>query len=384
VPAAGPLPEANMGAPDTLLAKLKRRIASAGAITLEHYMEACLGDPEFGYYATRDPFGAQGDFITAPEISQIFGELIGLWCVSVWRNMGAPSPLRLVELGPGRGALMADALRAAKLVPDFLQATDIHLVETSPILRAAQAKHLQATPMQPVWHDRLGDVPEGAAIVIANEFLDALPVRQFERRDGAWFERCVGVSDAGELTLRTAPTPLETLDILPESVRIVVKDGDIAEIRPGVEGLVQDLARRANHHPLAALVIDYGHRKSAPGETLQAVRAHEYSDPLATPGEADLTAHVDFAELGDTAAKNNLRVHGPIPQADYLNALGLRERRERLMEKASEKDRELIASGAKRLADREQMGEHFKGMALTSEGLTPAPFADIPVSGNNT
>lgn len=365
-----------MGGPDTLLCKLKRRIAGAGAITLAHYMEACLSDAEFGYYATRDPFGAEGDFITAPEISQIFGELIGLWCVSVWRDMGAPSPLRLVELGPGRGALMADALRAAKLVPEFIQAAKIHLVETSPVLRGVQAKNLQACAIQPVWHDRLGDVPGGAAIVIANEFLDALPVRQFERREGAWFERCVGVSDAGDLAFCTAPAPLETPDILPQGLRIGAKDGDIAEIRPGAEALVEDLARRAKHHPLAALVIDYGHAVSAPGETLQAVRAHEFSSPLATPGEADLTAHVDFAELGVTAAKNNLQVHGPIRQAKFLNALGLRERCARLMEKAPDKDKELIASGAKRLADAAQMGELFKVMALTSEGLTPPPFAE--------
>ncbi len=365
-----------MGGPDTLVCKLKRRIASAGAITLAHYMEACLGDPEFGYYATRDPFGVEGDFITAPEISQIFGELIGLWCVSVWRDMGAPSPLRLVELGPGRATLMADALRAVRLVPEFLQATHIHLVETSPVLRGTQSTNLRATPMRPLWHHRLGDVPGGAAIVIANEFLDALPVRQFERREGAWFERCVGVSDTGGFIFCTAPAPLETPDMLPASVRVGAKDGDIAEIRPGAEALVEDLAGRAKHHPLAALVIDYGHRVSAPGETLQAVKAHEFSDPLAMPGEADLTAHVDFAELGGTAVKNGLQVHGPIPQADFLNALGLRERCARLMEKAPEKDRELIASGAKRLADRAQMGEHFKVMALTSEGLTPPPFAE--------
>ncbi|MFQ5625970.1 MAG: class I SAM-dependent methyltransferase, partial [Methyloligellaceae bacterium] len=250
------------------MGKLKRRIASEGAITLAQYIEACLSDPDHGYYATRDPFGAEGDFTTAPEISQIFGELIGLWCVAVWQDMGQPSRLRLAELGPGRGTLMADALRAAALVPEFLKTAEIHLVETSPVLRGVQAKQLEACAMKPFWHDKLGDVPESAAILIANEFLDALPVRQFMRREGAWFERCVDVSDEGGLAFCLASEALETPDMLPQGVRVNVKDGDIAEIRPGADALVEDLAVRAENYPLAALFIDYGHRQSAPGETL--------------------------------------------------------------------------------------------------------------------
>jgi len=272
---------------------------------------------------------------------------------------------------------MADVLRAAALAPEFLTATDIHLVETSPVLRGVQAKQLEACAMKPLWHDRLGDVPEGAAIIIANEFLDALPVRQFVRREGAWFERCVGVSDEDGLVFCLASEPLETPDMLPQGVRIGAQDGDIAEIRPGADALVEDLALRVKNHPLAALFIDYGHRQSASGETLQAVKAHKFAGPLATPGEADLTAHVDFAQLGETARKIGLQVHGPISQADFLNALGLRERCERLMEEAADKDRELIASGALRLAGPMQMGELFKVIALTSEGLTLPPFGDI-------
>ncbi len=363
--------------PDALLTKLKRRIAREGPITLARYMEVCLGDPDHGYYATRDPLGAEGDFTTAPEISQIFGELIGLWCAVIWRNMGKPETLHLIELGPGRGTLMADALRAVKVVPDFLNAAHIHLVETSPVLRAAQARNLDAPGRKPHWHSRAGDVPGGAAIFIANEFLDALPVRQFVRREGAWYERCVALSQAGALAFRTASQALQTPDILPRDLHDSAADGDICELRPGADELVEVIAARAGIHPVAALFIDYGHASSAPGETLQAVRAHKFADPLATPGEADLTAHVDFGRLGDIAARNSLEVHGPIPQAEFLGALGLKERCARLMETAADDDRKLVASGALRLTDPAQMGGLFKVMALTSKGLTPPPFASF-------
>lgn len=370
--------------PNALLTKLKRRIASEGAITLAQYMEACLCDPGHGYYATRDPLGAKGDFTTAPEISQIFGELIGLWCVVVWRNMGRPDVLRLIELGPGRGTLMADALRAAKVAPEFLNAARLHLVETSPVLRQAQARNLEAPGGKPHWHAHAGEVPEGATIIIANEFLDALPVRQFVRREGAWFERCVGLSDEGGLAFCTASDPLRTPDILPQDVRAGAVDGDISEIRPGADELVKTIAARAQNHRLAALFIDYGHAKSAPGETLQAVKAHNFADPLAMPGNADLTTHVDFGRLGEIAGDNALQVHGPISQAEFLNALGLAERCERLMETGQGNDRELVASGALRLADPAQMGDLFKVMALTSRGLTPPPFANFPKSEAKT
>ena len=367
--------------PNALLIKLRRRIASEGPITLAQYMDACLCDPDHGYYTTRDPFGAGGDFTTAPEISQIFGELIGLWCVVVWRSMGKPEPLRLIELGPGRGTLMADALRAAKVAPEFLDAAHIYLVETSPVLREAQARNLEASGRKPHWHARAGDVPEGATILIANEFLDALPVRQFVRREGAWFERCVELCEERGLAFCTAPDALETPDLLPRGLRAGAVDGDICEIRPGADELVETLAARAQNHALAALFIDYGHARSAPGETLQAVRAHDFADPLALPGYADLTAHVDFGRLGEVAGKNALEVHGPVSQAEFLGALGLKERCERLMETAQDKDREQIASGALRVADPAQMGSLFKVMALTSGGLTPPAFAGFPRSG---
>ena len=191
--------------PDTLRTRLKRRIRADGPLTIAEYMEACLSDPEFGYYATGEPFGARGDFTTAPEISQIFGELIGLWSAVVWQQMGSPERIALVELGPGRGTLMADALRAAKAVPEFRHACEVHLVETSPVLRDVQARQLEPADVTVTWHDDLADVPARPTIVIANEFLDALPVRQFTKRDGRWLERCVGLSDAGALEFQTGP-----------------------------------------------------------------------------------------------------------------------------------------------------------------------------------
>ena len=362
------------GTPDTLLAGLKRRIETDGPITIADYMEACLGDPDFGYYATRDPLGAKGDFTTAPEISQIFGELIGLWCVLVWQEMGAPASVRLIELGPGRGTLMADALRAAKSVQSFYDACEVHLVETSPVLSEIQAKTIVGFDKSPQWHADLVDVSGGPAILIANEFLDALPVRQFMKQDGQWFERCVALSKEGKLQFQFRDNPLETEASLSEDLRAQARDGDMAEIRPASISIVEALAARARKAPVAALFIDYGHSESAPGETLQAVRRHDYVDPLEEPGMADLTAHVDFDQLGDAARSRELDVHGPLNQRDFLLELGLKERCERLMQDANDVTKETLATGARRLVDPAQMGKLFKVMALTSTTITPPPF----------
>lgn len=359
----------------TLVDKLKRRIAQEGPLTVAQYMEACLSDPEYGYYATRDPFGRAGDFITAPEISQIFGELIGLWGVVAWQEMGAPDTRKLIELGPGRGTLMADALRAALSVPPFAESLEVHLVETSPALRAVQKETLAGTGATPRWHERLNDVPEGPAIIIANEFLDALPVRQFVRMEGKWHERVVRIAESGNFELGPSIKPFEEAHLIPEDVRNNARDGDLAEIRPGVKEIVETLAARAGTAPTVALFIDYGHAQSAPGETLQAVKEHDYADPLEAPGTADLTAHVDFAELGRIAAESSLEVHGPMTQGAFLLSLGLKERCEKLLENARAEEREPIASGAQRLADPAQMGDLFKVVVLASKGLQLPPFA---------
>lgn len=379
-----PASRTNANETDTLLAKLKLRIALEGPLTIAQYMDACLSDPEHGYYATRDPFGSGGDFITAPEISQIFGELIGLWSAIVWQQMGSPASVRLIELGPGRGTLMADALRAAKRVPEFLQAAEIHLVETSPVLRQWQREQMVSSGKTPHWHESLDGMPEGAAILIANEFLDALPVRQFEQRDGNWFERYVGVSADGALEYCSASEPLENPEILPQELRDNAVIGDIAEIRPQADMLVDTIATWAQRAPTAALFIDYGHEASAAGDTLQAVKSHEFSNPLSQPGAADLTTHIDFGQLGAQAKANGLKVHGPLPQGKFLLALGLKERCNGLTADVDIATREEIASGANRLADPAQMGELFKVMAFTSKGLIPPPFTEPAVPEHET
>ncbi len=361
---------------DTLLARLKHRIRNDGPLTVADYMDVCLGDPDFGYYTTRDPLGARGDFTTAPEVSQIFGELIGLWAAVVWQQMGSPDQVGLVEVGPGRGTLMADALRAAKTVPDFRSACSVHLVETSPVLQSVQRDQLADCGLEPRWHQKVENVPAGPVILIANEFLDALPVRQYVMREGKWFERCVGLSEQDALEFQTGPEVSGSRTGVSETVRACANEGSIVECRPFARVFVQHLAERARQFPLTALIIDYGHEASAPGETLQAVHAHDFADVLERPGQADLTAHVDFGDLRETAERHGLHVHGPLRQRDFLLGLGLKERCEKLLASADAATREHIATGARRLVDPEQMGQLFKVIALSSSRVTPPPFPD--------
>lgn len=360
--------------PDTPLAKkLKTEISAHGPLSIARFMDACLADPTHGYYRTRDPLGAGGDFITAPEISQIFGELIGLWCVEVWRSMGAPAPLQLVELGPGRGTLMADAMRACSVVPDFKQTARLHLVETSPVLRKVQQDRL--AEYSPQWHETIADVTPGATLVIANEFLDALPIRQLVRRSGAWFERCVGTDKNGALVYCERDHPCADNDLVPKKMAKISSEGAIAEIRPDAAILIEQLGARAAAHPLVALFVDYGHERSAPGDTFQAVSGHGYADPLESPGECDLTAHVDFHQLAEIAATRGLRVHGPLAQRDFLLSLGLAQRCEQLMKNADDETARAVARGAERVVDAGAMGMLFKVLALGSESVpAPPPF----------
>ncbi len=360
--------------PDTpLVRKLGAKIAAGGPLSVAEFMDSCLADPDHGYYRTRDPLGARGDFITAPEISQIFGELIGLWCAEVWRAMDAPELLRLVELGPGRGTLMADAMRAAAIVPEFGRAARLHLVETGPVLRKAQKEQLAG--FAPRWHEAIGDVPPGATIVIANEFLDALPIRQFVYRGGGWRERCVNVDPLGVFVFCERDEPCADNRLIPTGTAKEAGEGAIAEIRPAVDVLVEEFAARAAAYPLVVLVIDYGHVRSGPGDTLQAVAGHGYANPLDSPGEHDLTAHVDFEQLAEAAAAGGLDVHGPLSQREFLLNLGLAQRCEQLMKGADKKMANEIESGAGRLVDQTQMGALFKVLALTGKTVpAPPPF----------
>jgi NADH dehydrogenase [ubiquinone] 1 alpha subcomplex assembly factor 7 len=332
---------------------------TGGPISIARYMDLALGHPTLGYYMTRDPLGRTGDFITAPEISQMFGELIGLRLAQAWREMGAPRRVILAEAGPGRGTLMADALRAARAAPGFGEAVELHLVEISPALRAVQAATLrQAAPR---WHARLADLPSDAPmLLVANEFLDALPIRQFERRGGQWHERLVGEQD-GALVFGLSPMP-------EAGIGREAPEGAILEISAAALAATAEIAARVARQGGAALLVDYGHAGSF-GDTLQAMRAHAFADPLEAPGEADLTAHVDFAAVAAAARRAGARVEGPFEQGPFMLSLGLAERSERLMAAAPAKARE-IAAQRDRLTEMTPtgMGRLFKVLVIGPPG----------------
>jgi len=349
--------------------RIAQRIAEKGPLSVADYMANALTDPEHGYYMGRDPLGVAGDFITAPEISQMFGELIGLWCAEAWQRLGAPAPVALVELGPGRGTLMADALRAARQVPAFARAVRVHLVEASPTLRARQAETLQNA--EPTWHETLVDVPELPLLLIANEFFDALPVRQVVKQADGWGERLVGLDAQGAALAFTASPADPALDsLVPEALR-AAPPGSLFEVSPAGQEAAREIGRRLQAQGGAALIIDYGHQESALGETLQAVRQHAPHDVLGDPGTADLTCHVDFAAMARAAREAGAAAHGPVTQGAFLERLGIAARAAHLMEKATPSQREDIRSARLRLTAPDRMGELFKVLALTPEGFEP-------------
>lgn len=355
---------------------LKEQIARHGSISLERYMDACLADADAGYYRARQPIGASGDFITAPEVSQIFGELLGLWAYAVWQSMGSPATVTLAELGPGRGTLMADALRALRRLPDFLACAKIVMLETSPVLRASQEDMLKDAPETISWCEQIELLPQGPLIVIANEFVDALPIQQFIWRRRNWHERRIKIGPNGGFVF--CDGPVIARQSLGETAGLQdLPEGAILEIRPAANALMAELAARGEGAPLAGLIIDYGHEATGCADTLQAMSRHAFADPLQTPGAVDLTAHVDFAALKEVAAANGLRVYGPKPQGALLLELGLEARRDRLCKDADENQCQDIISGARRLIDPSAMGLLFKALAITSKDLAPPPpFSD--------
>jgi NADH dehydrogenase [ubiquinone] 1 alpha subcomplex assembly factor 7 len=350
---------------------LARRIAADGPLTIAAYMAEALGHPAHGYYITRDPLGATGDFTTAPEISQMFGEMIGAWCAERWQAMGRPDPVLLVELGPGRGTLMADALRVLERVPGLATALRLHLVETSPALRARQRAALGARPAH--WHDRLDSVPDGPLLLVANEFFDALPIRQLVRTEAGWAERCVGLAPDGRglaFVHDGATAPL----LVPPALRDAPA-GSVVELCPAGAAVAAAIGARLAAAGGAALIIDYGYAGPACGDTLQAVRAHRHADILAEPGLADLTAHVDFAALARAAEGAGCRGHGPVGQGDFLKALGIGLRAEQLRRLATPAQARDIEAALARLTGDDQMGRLFKVLALTDAGASvPAGF----------
>ncbi|MRU14850.1 class I SAM-dependent methyltransferase [Roseovarius sp. A21] len=343
---------------------IEARIGAEGPMPLSEYMALCLMHPEHGYYATRDPLGAKGDFTTAPEISQMFGELIGLTLAQAWMDQGAPGRFTLAELGPGRGTLMADALRATKAVPGFHAAMSVHLVETSPALRAVQAEAL--TGMDVTWHESVEDVPDAPLYLIANEFFDALPVRQVERAEGdKWRERCVGLQD-GALTLGLSEaSPLPALAHRLEDTR----PGDVVEFSPPALAVAATLGAKVKSRGGVAVIVDYGDWRSL-GDTFQALRDHEPAPPFAHPGAADLTAHVDFEALALAAPCAHSRL---TPQGVFLERLGITQRAQALANGLKDEALRHHIAAHRRLTHPQEMGTLFKAMALYPEGAAPPP-----------
>jgi len=360
----------------TLLDEIKSLIAQRGPITVEQYMQTALCHPDLGYYMSRDPFGAAGDFTTSPEISQMFGELLGLWAAEVWTSMGSPGHVRLVELGPGRGTLMSDALRAIRIVPPFREALDVWLVETSPTLAMMQHELLLDCGVAVSWVQSLKDVPEGPTIVIGNEFLDALPVRQFVRVSGQWRERLIRLDEGGNLAFDVARNPERLIEAKG-------RDGEVLEVSPAGHRFMFELGSRLVKQNGAALLIDYGHSATGFGDTLQALRAHRYVDPLEAPGDSDLTAHVDFAAMARSGAATGAAVYGPVDQGDFLRAIGIDQRTRTLTERASAERALEIQQARSRLVGKAkgEMGALFKAMAVANRRLPPPPGFQSPPAG---
>ncbi|MEM8700827.1 MAG: class I SAM-dependent methyltransferase [Pseudomonadota bacterium] len=356
--------------------RIRTGIANEGPMPVAQYMATCLGDPQLGYYTTREPFGSKGDFVTAPEVSQMFGELVGAACVSAFECLGQPETFSLVELGPGRGTLMADLLRIAALRPDFLSAARLHLVETSPRLRQIQETTLAGAALKPVFHDALRTIPDGPLIVVANEFFDALPIHQFVRTHDGWHERVVGLDADGELAFGAGTARIPDGDI-PDAFRSAAP-GAILETQPGANAIAEELGERIARDGGAAVIFDYGYLKSATGDTLQALYGHAYDDVLAHPGQADLTAHVNFEALAGAARRGGAASHAVLTQGDFLLRSGLVERAGSLGAGKTYAQQEAIRDAVERLAAPGQMGDLFKVLALAStRGLFP-PFDSAP------
>ena len=347
----------------TPLAKvIAARIARTGPMSMAEYMAECLLNPEHGYYATRDPLGRAGDFITAPEISQMFGEVLGLALAQTWMDQGCPASFTLAELGPGRGTLMADILRATTSVPGFRAAAQVHLVEASPVLRAKQAKVVPDA----TWHDDISALPDQPTFVVANEFFDALPIRQFTRDAAGWREHIVGLTDGALTKGLSDAAPIAALDHRLGDTQ----PGQVVELCPALPGVVGALGAVIGAHGGAALIIDYGDWRSL-GDTLQAIADHKPVDPLAQPGEADLTAHVDFETIAQAchpAAMSRVSTQGV-----FLERLGITQRAQMLAQRLSGTALDQHIAAHRRLTHPDEMGDIFKVIGIYPPTATPPP-----------
>ncbi|MBR2687160.1 MAG: class I SAM-dependent methyltransferase [Aquamicrobium sp.] len=357
---------------------LKRRIieliTTVGPIPASEYMALCLFDPEAGYYTTREPFGAGGDFITAPEVSQMFGELVAVWLYEAWRTIGSPTPVSLAEIGPGRGTLMRDMLRTLhRLDPVFATGTSIALIETSPRLREVQKNTLAGIAIDVAWHETAATLLDQPILIVGNELFDAVPIRQFVRTADGWRERMVGLNANGELAFFAGAASLDPA-LLPADAE-GAPNGAIVELAPARSALMQTIAEHIATRGGVGLFFDYGHLQPGVGDTLQALRNHQYEDVLASPGEADLTAHVDFAALAASTRTAGLRAD-TTTQGSFLLAMGLLERAGRLGADADEATRARLTGEVERLAGPQAMGELFKVLAIAPEQIVLPVFRD--------
>jgi len=353
----------------TLEEQIDLQIRTSGPISVATYMGLCLTHPSKGYYRAGDPIGAAGDFVTAPEISQMFGELVGFFLVNLWQQMGEPKAFTLLELGPGRGTLMADVLRVACRAPGFRDGLDLRLFETSPVLVAQQRAKLES--YDPQWVESFEQVGDGPLLVVANEFFDALPIRQFVRKPDGWHERLVGLVD-GRRAFGLSPTPIPP-ETMPAAVADAAPDTLIEVCFAGAE-IMSRLAKIVARQGGSILAIDYGYPATRTGETLQGVRRHAYADVLENPGDTDLSAHVDFGTLAAAARGAGLAVQPLATQGQFLTRLGIAERA-RALAGANPGAADAIRAAQDRLVGTDQMGELFKAFCAHSPGLVPAGFA---------
>jgi NADH dehydrogenase [ubiquinone] 1 alpha subcomplex assembly factor 7 len=345
---------------------IRAHIAHYGPMTVQDYWTLCLSHPQHGYYIKQDPLGRAGDFVTAPEISQMFGEMIGIWIADIWLKMQMPSPFILVECGAGRGTMMEDLLRATRNIPGLHAALEVHIIETSPYLRDIQKQRL--ADYRVTWHDVLSDVPDHAPLVIlGNEFLDAVPIRQVVRAGQAWRERMIGIEE-DHLAFGLGAD-------IPQSDKIETPEGAVFEFSPLREAIWSEIVRRVKTQAGAALMIDYGYTVASFGDTFQAVKNHAYADVLAEPGEADLTSHVNFARLADLAKDLHPRM---TTQRNFLRQMGIEMRAQVLAKSATLEQAEELQAGLSRLINADQMGDLFKALAISHPAyLEPAGFEGI-------
>ncbi|CAN7385196.1 class I SAM-dependent methyltransferase [Mesorhizobium sp. LjRoot246] len=360
------------------MTRLKTRIVdlieALGPIPINEFMALCLFDPADGYYTTREPFGVAGDFITAPEISQMFGELVAVWMYQAWLASGRPLPVTIAEIGPGRGTLMKDMLRTlSRLDPDLANGAAFAMIETSPRLTEVQKQTLGVTPFTVGWHETIETLPQQPLFIVGNELFDAVPVRQFVRAGAGWRERMVGLDNANELRFFAGAGSVDPA-LLPADAA-EAPQGAIVEVAPARTALMAAIAERIARQGGAGLFLDYGHLQPGVGDTLQALRSHNHEDVLANPGEADLTSHVDFAALATIVRTRGLDAHLST-QGDFLLGMGILERAGRLGADAGQAARDKITEAVERLAGPQAMGGLFKVLAVLPRGVAVRPFAE--------